>query len=168
MRTPKDKELLLYFIVTGRNKQANEIIDNLNSLDTIIQGLAPLHWAAQYGRLSVVKSLVRRGANINVKDKHGFTPLHIAVGENHPRIVRTLIKEGANLHARSKDDGGGQAIHKAAAYGRLEILKILIRSGAKADSRDAEGNTPLSFAISYKYRLIAAFLRKTLSAQSLC
>ena len=40
--------------------------------------MTPLHFAAQYGRLSVVEYLVNHGAQLNPRDNSQRTPLGIA------------------------------------------------------------------------------------------
>ena len=47
-----------------------------NSCLFILQGLAMLHWACDRGHLDVVKFLISRGANVNVRDSDLQTPLH--------------------------------------------------------------------------------------------
>ncbi len=41
-------------------------------------GLTPLHYAARYSHLQVVKLLVERGADVNARAEDGITPLHFA------------------------------------------------------------------------------------------
>jgi ankyrin repeat protein len=42
-------------------------------------GDTPLHWAARYGYLDVVKYLVEKGADVKAVNKDGDNPLHLAV-----------------------------------------------------------------------------------------
>ena len=62
-------------------------------------GSTPLHLAAREARLSVVKYLVERGANVNVRDNHGNTPLHEAVegGDigGDTKVIEYLVEKGA-------------------------------------------------------------------------
>jgi ankyrin repeat protein len=58
--------------------------------------------AARSGNVDVVKSLLTRGANVNLKDSsRGQTALMWAVAYRHPAVVRILIEHGADVHARS-------------------------------------------------------------------
>ena len=51
---------------------------------------------------------------------------------------------GAQLDAKDKDDQS--AIHKAAASGNNDIVNILIKSGAKINLLDKDGDSPLHYA----------------------
>ena len=61
------------------------------------QGASPLHKAAIFGHVAVVKKLVESGANINAADSAGDTALHYASRCNFPLVVRVLIDSGASM-----------------------------------------------------------------------
>lgn len=42
------------------------------------KGRTALHIAARFGKESVIKALLKRGADCNATDIHGDTPLHFA------------------------------------------------------------------------------------------
>jgi ankyrin repeat protein len=46
--------------------------------------------------LDVVKLLLERGADPNVKDDDGKTPLHYAAWKGHHKVVELLLEHGAN------------------------------------------------------------------------
>ncbi|KAG5984584.1 hypothetical protein E4U55_004135 [Claviceps digitariae] len=55
----------------------------------------------------ILEALVRRGANVNARNRGGETALHIAVQHGRKLAMRTLVKLGANVHAR---DSAGRSL----------------------------------------------------------
>ncbi len=76
--------------------------ENINFQDK--NGYSYLHMAAQRRMLNIVKELVKKKANIDIKDKYGRTPLMIAISAyNGDRtIIDFLIENGADIHAKAK------------------------------------------------------------------
>jgi ankyrin repeat protein len=54
-------------------------------------GMTPLHWAAKYGQLEMVKLLLENAEDKNPADNEDKTPLLLAEVEGHVEIVK-LIK----------------------------------------------------------------------------
>jgi len=88
----------------------------------------PLHYAAAWGHLAIVRLLLDRGANINSRDKHKSTPFIAAAEHGHISIVRELLDRGANINAR--DSSGFTALMRAARGGHVEVVKLLLERGA--------------------------------------
>lgn len=85
----------------------------------------PLHFAAYYGHLNVVKYLIEEThADINIKDDSGRTPMHLAALNGQLYIVKYLIEKEADLN--SIDDFQQTPLIYAASYGALNIVKYLI------------------------------------------
>jgi cytohesin len=82
-----------------------------------------LHRAARQGKLSKVKSLLKKGAQLQAKDSKGRTPLHLAVIKNHYRVVKYLVSKGASLQA--KDRKGRTALTLARRLKRKKIYRFL-------------------------------------------
>lgn len=59
----------------------------------------PLHFAAGYNHLEVVKLLLENGADIEAKDKGCLVPLHNACSYGHYEVAELLIKYGADVNA---------------------------------------------------------------------
>ena len=59
------------------------------------RGFTPLHGAASYGHVAVVRVLLAQGADTNVKARDGQTPLDAASREGHQAIVALLRQHGA-------------------------------------------------------------------------
>ncbi|CAG8897873.1 unnamed protein product [Penicillium nalgiovense] len=56
-------------------------------------GRTPLSWAAEYGSLAVVKSLLEQGANVNASDYEGGTPLAWPIHAGNPEMVDIAATE---------------------------------------------------------------------------
>ena len=54
--------------------------------------------------ISVVRQLIKAGANLNSKNQNGMTPLMFSVNENNLNIVKELIKANANSRRSSSRD----------------------------------------------------------------
>jgi hypothetical protein len=68
-------------------------------------------------------------ADIKVANRHGHTCLMIACYKGHFKIAKYLIDIGADVNRKSVK--GNTALHDCAESGSLEIMKLLIGSGAR-------------------------------------
>ena len=87
-----------------------------------------LHWAALYGRFSIVRFLLNRGAAINAVNKMNQTSLQLAVYYGHQEIVEFLLSKGADVNMRDTD---GKSCLIAAREGQHEKIEKLIEQYAK-------------------------------------
>jgi len=72
--------------------EAHKVLDKYDS-----DGFTPIHLAAAGGHDEIIRLLVERKADINVKDrKSGKTPFYIAVDNGHLNTAATLIDLGAD------------------------------------------------------------------------
>jgi len=58
--------------------------------------------AVEEGDIAKVKSLLKRGANVNAGNKDGLTPLHFAAIMGHVELVRLLLENGADPEIKNK------------------------------------------------------------------
>merc|ERR1719376_1187702 len=86
-------------------------------------------------------------ALVNARDNAGWTPIHEAMRDNKatPDIVRMLVARGADVNARS-GEGGGTALHEAAAFLGKDVVDLLLQLGADPEARNDEGKTPKDIA----------------------
>jgi len=93
--------------------------------------------------LALVKDLILRGADIDVKDndKGASTLLHKACSERNAGMVQLLLDHGADVNAVSAY--GETAVHIAAAHGFADILELLINNGGSINAKTNAGWTPL-------------------------
>ena len=47
----------------------------------------------------VLDSLIRKGANLNDKNKNLLTPLHLAADKSHYDVMDALLRHGAKVNA---------------------------------------------------------------------
>ena len=110
-------------------------------------GLTKLYRAARHGEVNTVKSLLKRGADPNVRTGCGLTPLHIAAYWGEEKIVKLLLDAKADPNI---DNGNGwKPLHSAALNagleGRRNVIKLLMAWGAEAYCKDENGWTPADF-----------------------
>uniref|UniRef100_A0A2R8ZUZ0 Ankyrin repeat and kinase domain containing 1 n=1 Tax=Pan paniscus TaxID=9597 RepID=A0A2R8ZUZ0_PANPA len=116
----------------------------------LAHGQDPLHVAAYFGHVSLVKLLTSQGAELDAQQRNLRTPLHLAVERGKVRAIQHLLKSGAVPDAL--DQSGYGPLHTAAARGKYLICKMLLRYGASLELPTHQGWTPLHLA-AYKGHL---------------
>lgn len=122
------------------------------------RGSTPLHMAIAWpdspaNRLAIVKYLVAHGADVRRRFTYRDTLLHFALDAP---VARYLIGKGVPLNKRNTS-WGLSPLHKAVGRmtkpqppaqwrGSVELIRVLIRSGASVNLRDKKGRTPLDDA----------------------
>src|SRR5215471_2543085 len=103
----------------------------------------PLHHAAGYGTLDIMKLLLDKGADINAKNKRNSTPLHWAIHDEAK--VRLLITRGADINAKQIE--GRSPLYQAASLANgASVVKLLLEKGADPNVATLIGMTPLMAA----------------------
>ena len=102
-----DDEPMLLRIVARHNlaKVAELLIKKGVNTDIVVDeyGRTPLHWAAEYGHLEIVKVLIENKANVNEADNNGRAPLHWVIEQKNVEMVKFLMDKGADPLLVSKD-----------------------------------------------------------------
>jgi uncharacterized protein len=122
-----------------------------------------LNAAAFHGHWQLTKFLLEQGAPVNFHNAEtDETPLHSALVSperlRHDLVVQLLLAAGADVHARTRPGAetgafmrdarcrGETALHRAAAFGSVATTDQLLAAGADVTAKDANGDTPLSWA----------------------
>jgi ankyrin repeat protein len=111
-----------------------------------MDGYGPLHLAAEFGQVEVVRLLSGSGADPNAVAMNELraTPLHRAISGGHRDTAGLLLALGASPN--SIERGGVTALHLAAGRGDETIVDMLLLRGADATRRSDDGNTPVDLA----------------------
>jgi hypothetical protein len=92
----------------------------------------------------MVEVILDAKADVNLSNRFGVTPLMCAALQN-AQLVGQFIDADANVNAA--DDNGRTALMYAAFDGKLDVVRLLVRSGADVNARDAKGQSVLSYAL---------------------
>lgn len=116
-------------------------------------GRRPLHIAAETGRIVITRLLLDNHAEIDAADSEGRTPLFLAVMAGRTQVAQLLIDRGARLEP-------DQLLHAAVEKGvsDRDVIRFLTAQGAKVDTVDASGETPLIRATRLGEREMAKLL----------
>ncbi|CAF1011713.1 unnamed protein product [Brachionus calyciflorus] len=140
---------LRYAAWTGNEQIVNILVKNGATIDLADKDLrTPLRAAVFSGHENVVKILIKSGADVNKTDLENRSILHVATYMGHLSIVNILLQSGASLNHQ---DLLGRSILATSIYcinsqNRMDIIKLLIKNGAKIDQFDHNNQTPLILA----------------------
>ena len=132
------------------------------SLEALGENL-DLSGASFHGHWQLCQFLIEHGADVNHPSPDtGEPPLHAALCKaNRPAynlVLRVLLDHRADPNRATKvgvttgsfmrdcRTRGETPLHRAAAFGNAEAIQLLLDAGAVIDARDANGDTPLSWA----------------------
>jgi ankyrin repeat protein len=117
-------------------------------------GRPVLHRAVTLDRREIVKLLLEKGTNPDIRSKEedaGYddeTALLQAAFWGRLEIAQMLIEYKANVNAKAAR--GVVPLHEAARMGHVELARLLLMHGADVNAKDDEGQTPLNWASLYK------------------
>jgi hypothetical protein len=97
----------------------------------------PLHQAAANGHVQIVRFLVLKGANATARNESQQTVLHLAAERGHEGVIEHVLQSECEEIKASIDwidDQGFTALHRAAAGGHEECVRVLVEAGADIES----------------------------------
>jgi len=93
---------------------------------------AGLHAAAASGDVQAIRNLVKKGADLEIRDNAGRTPLHVAAFASSEVAVEALAAAGVNMNAL--ENAAYDIVTIAAVADDVEMLKLALKLGANADN----------------------------------
>ena len=112
-----------------------------------------LEYAAQFGSVDEVQTLLDAGADVNARIVggmyDGWTILIVTAKYRKPDTVRVLLEAGADVNAQipsDREQAGLTALIVAVGRGYFEVVQVLLDAGADVNAKDFEGWTALMHA----------------------
>lgn len=124
------------------NSSPSELVNYQNK-----NGHTALHLCmTSRGKLSMVRMLLRRGADLEILNGYGWSCLHNACLMNSTEMLDILLEHGAMFDC---SNGSGQApLFLAAMMNKEVIVSLLLQHGSPVNLCDDYGWTPLRVATS--------------------
>ncbi|EKE37103.1 hypothetical protein ENUP19_0159G0029 [Entamoeba nuttalli] len=99
---------------------------------------------------TVMESLIKHGANVNIATQTGTTPLMLSLYKNFPDIIKILLNENADTTL--VDSNGQNCLHY---YARTEnyqpqtinYIRVISKNKTLFNSLDKSGHKPIHYAI---------------------
>ncbi len=145
-----------------------------------IDGFTPIMTAAHSGDVPTCEALIARDARVNEVADSGSTALMFAAAKGNVDVVQILLKEGANVntvvhatpeyierskHALEAEENdvdehteGVTSLMLAAGGGHEEVVDLLLAAGANVTCKDADGSSPLMYAVNASHFGVATKL----------
>lgn len=110
-------------------------------------GDTPLHAASQSPfpkRKQIIETLIRKGGQLNEKNKDFLTPLHIAVDNSHYDVMDLLLRHGAKVNSL---DGLGQSpLHRCVREDNVQACRLLLSYNVDTTIVSLQGLTATQMA----------------------
>jgi len=110
-----------------------------------VEGLFPIHYAAQSGSTVAIHYLLCMGDDVNARDTDQHTPLHWAAHNGALDALAYLTNRSRCL-LNAQDNNGCTALHWAVIKNHYEAVKHLLRSHVAINVTDFHGHTPMQIA----------------------
>jgi ankyrin repeat protein len=142
--------LILLFVIQGcknKNEAQKQVVKSAPAAVDAFEQVpnVSMHEAALNGQLEMVKDLLGKGLNVNLKDQDGRTPLMYASFNGHVEIIQLLIDKGAQVNVF--DSYGRTPLMMASSGPYPEAVKFLLDHNADPNVADKEEHfTALMFA----------------------
>jgi len=163
-RDARRRTALLVATHADRVEAARLLIErgaDVNAKDDIQD--SPFLYAGAQGRLEILRLTLAAGADLKSTNRYGGTALIPAAHHGHVETVRELLKTKIDIDHVNRL--GWTALLEAIILGdggaaHTEIVRLLVKHGARLQLADAQGVTPLAHAEQRGQRGIAEILRR--------
>ncbi|XP_048246506.1 ankyrin repeat domain-containing protein 50-like isoform X2 [Haliotis rufescens] len=118
-------------------------LEDINKKDC--GGMTPVMWAARRGHREVLDLLVKKGADVSVKDKDGHNILHWACYGSNFAMVKYVLSLGKVDINNTGQDGRTPAMF-VARQGYRKLFQLLVSKGGFPSEIDKDGNNILILA----------------------
>lgn len=141
---------LIHKIIFGLSRKLliDELLQNPDAVfDTDAKGRTALHWATARAQLDDMRLLIAYGSNPNLMNTTGGTTVMHAVESRNIGALRLVLEAGADTDPQMPEGlFHSSPLTSASLDGLAEMVKLLLRFGAKVDAANPEGRTALHSA----------------------
>lgn len=113
--------------------------------------------ACAKGDLITVNRLLEKGIDPVGTGENINQPMYWAISKNYPKIVFALLKAKVDPNF-DWGEQGGTFLTNACQFGYIDVVKVLIKNGAKVNLNRKNGFSALYMAIIYKKDNVISFL----------
>ena len=111
---------------------------------------SPLHHAAIFRNVDVIKLFMKSGADPNLTIMNGLPPLCYSSWSGCKDVGQILLVGGADPN--KADNYGNIPLHLATERGQADVVQLLLEYGAMPDMTDKKGLTALHWAIRANFK----------------
>lgn len=131
--------------VKGNTEAAAMLLKAKADPDLAAQFGAPIHYAAGWGRSSLILQLLEAGVDVNARNPFdGDTPLISAAASGKLECVRLLLDRGADREATNTL--GRSALLEALSNGKSAVAEALLNARCDWHKQDTENHGAIFFA----------------------
>lgn len=108
--------------------------------------------AFESGNISLVKSLLNKGADINTENNYGGSALTVSLRNNRKTLAKFLIEKGIDIHKIERIPGEEDEPYYKSAFiiateqNDTEMMRLLLKKGAKISYQSGCDDSPMSIA----------------------
>ncbi|HAQ60547.1 TPA: hypothetical protein DCR49_00850 [Candidatus Delongbacteria bacterium] len=139
-----DPNSLIQALLDKEYDRAKMMINNGVELNFIRGNFSPLICSIE--NIEIMKLLLAKGADVNLKNKMNMTALTIAVMANNVNAVRLLLENNADVNVISTLNDQTPLMF-AQQNKNQAIIKMLKEKGSDINAKDSNGNTALIMEI---------------------
>ncbi|MDO5470147.1 MAG: ankyrin repeat domain-containing protein [Akkermansia sp.] len=140
-------EDLKTILTRGTTEQLDNLLNHGIAADTRVgkEAMPLLVMAAYTGRVEMVHTILKHGADPNASQKPGISALSVAAATNNAHMLDLLLAHGADKNFRALQ--GDSVLMLACSQNALDTIQLLLASKADPNLADANGVTPLIYSI---------------------
>ncbi len=136
-----DGEFPLYKAVKNSNAMVQLLLAHGTEVTLLNRdGSHALHYCACWGHTVRLKALLEAGVPADLLEEPAMTALDYACGNGHYECAKILLQAGADPQG---------ALFRAADYGSLSVVELLLAYGADPEQRDEQGRAPRDYALEW-------------------
>ncbi|KAJ7308268.1 hypothetical protein JRQ81_008795 [Phrynocephalus forsythii] len=122
------------------------------------RGFTPLMWAAAFGEIEAVRSLLEWGANPHALAKERESALSLAATGGYTDIALLLLEK--NVDINTYDWNGGTPLLYAVRGNHVKCVEALLARGADLTIEADSGYTPMDLAVALGHRKVQQVIEK--------